>query len=159
MRLPNSWLTSFADTLFLNEDCGGSDTRRTTCKPYKIGCRTPPISTRLRLIVRLSPGSICDAIPTIVTTGCASAHGRDHHPRCFTAWLAGAGIKPGITYGETDDFSYNVVKDPVPVRDFNATLLHCMGIDHNKLTFKFQGLDQKLTSTVPASVVNGLLSA
>lgn len=85
-------------------------------------------------------------------------YGRDHHPRCFTSWMAGGGVKPGITYGETDEFSYNVVKDPVHVRDFNATLLHCLGIDHNKLTYKFQGLDQKLTGTTPANVVPGLLA-
>ena len=85
-------------------------------------------------------------------------YGRDHHPRCYTTWMAGGGIRPGITYGETDEYSYNVVKDPVPVRDFNATILHCLGIDHNKLTYSFQGLDQKLTSPVPASVVTGLLA-
>jgi hypothetical protein len=85
-------------------------------------------------------------------------YGRDHHPRCFTTWMTGGGVRPGITFGETDEYSYNVVKDPVPVRDFNATVLHCLGIDHNKLTYKFQGLDQKLTGTTPASVVNGLLA-
>jgi Protein of unknown function (DUF1501) len=85
-------------------------------------------------------------------------YGRDHHPRCFTTWMTGGGVRTGITYGETDDYSYNVVKDPVPVRDFNATILHCLGIDHNKLTYKFQGLDQKLTGTTPASVVPGLLA-
>jgi hypothetical protein len=85
-------------------------------------------------------------------------YGRDHHPRCYTTWMAGGGVCPGITYGETDDYSYNVVKDPVTVRDFNATILHCLGIDHNKLTYKFQGLDQKLTGPVPASVVSGLLA-
>jgi hypothetical protein len=85
-------------------------------------------------------------------------YGRDHHPRCFTTWMAGGGVRPGIVYGETDDFSYNVVRDPVPVRDFNATILHCLGIDHNKMTFKFQGLDQKLTGTTPAQVVHGLLA-
>ena len=85
-------------------------------------------------------------------------YGRDHHPRCFTTWMAGGGTRAGIVYGETDDFSYNVVKDPVPVRDFNATILHCLGIDHNRLTYKFQGLDQKLTGTTPASVVQGLLA-
>jgi hypothetical protein len=72
--------------------------------------------------------------------------------------MAGGGVKPGITYGETDEFSYNVVKDPVHVRDFNATLLHCLGIDHNKLTYKFQGLDQKLTGTTPANIIPGLLA-
>lgn len=85
-------------------------------------------------------------------------YGRDHHPRCFSMFLAGGGVKPGISYGETDDFSYNVVKDPVHVRDLHATLLHLFGIDHNKLTFRFQGLDQKLTGVVPAHVVRGLLA-
>ncbi len=85
-------------------------------------------------------------------------YGRDHHPRCFTTWMAGGGVKAGVSYGETDDYSYNVVKDPVHVRDFNATLLHCLGIDHNKLTYKFQGLDQKLTGTTPANIVPGLLA-
>jgi hypothetical protein len=88
----------------------------------------------------------------------ADNYGRDHHPRCYTTWMAGGGVRPGITYGETDDYSYNVVKDPVTVRDFNATILHCLGIDHNKLSYKFQGLDQKLTGPVPASVVPGLLA-
>lgn len=85
-------------------------------------------------------------------------YGRDHHPRCFTTWMTGGGVRPGITYGETDDYSYNVVRDPVHVRDFNATILHCLGIDHNKLAYNFQGLDQKLTGPVPASVVQGLLA-
>ena len=88
----------------------------------------------------------------------ADDYGRDHHPRCFTSWMAGGGVKPGISYGETDEYSYNIVKDPVPVRDFNATILHCLGIDHNKLTYKFQGLDQKLTGTTPAQVVKSLLA-
>jgi hypothetical protein len=87
-----------------------------------------------------------------------SAYGRDHHIRCFTTWMAGGGVKPGIAYGETDDYSYNIVRDPVHVRDFDATLLHLFGIDHNQLTFRFQGLDQKLTGTVPAKVVEGLLA-
>ena len=85
-------------------------------------------------------------------------YGRDHHPRCFTVWLAGGGAKPGLAYGETDEYSYNTVRDPVHVRDFNATLLHLLGIDHEKLTFKFQGLDQKFTGVIPAKVVNDLLS-
>src|SRR5580692_3714519 len=85
-------------------------------------------------------------------------YGRDHHPRCYTTWMTGGGVRPGITFGETDDYSYNVIKDPVHVRDFNATILHCLGIDHNKLAYKFQGLDQKLTGPVPASVVQGLLA-
>jgi uncharacterized protein (DUF1501 family) len=85
-------------------------------------------------------------------------YGRDHHPRNFCMWLAGAGVKGGTVYGETDDFSYNVVKDPVPVNDLNATILHCLGIDHSKFTFKFQGLDQRLTGVEPARVVKELLA-
>src|SRR5256885_7773771 len=77
-------------------------------------------------------------------------YGRDHHPRCFTVWLAGGGAKPGIVHGVTDDFCYNVVKDPVHVRNFNATVLRLLGINHERLTFKFQGLEQKLTGVVPA---------
>ena len=72
-------------------------------------------------------------------------YGRDHHPKCFTRWMAGGGIKGGVVHGETDDFSYNIVKDPVHVRDINATILHLLGIDHERLTFKFQGLDHRLT--------------
>ena len=85
-------------------------------------------------------------------------YGRDHHPRCFTTWMVGGGVRPGITYGETDDYSYNVVKDPVHVRNFNATILACLGIDHNRLTFDFQGLDQRLTGPQPAYVIKGLLA-
>jgi hypothetical protein len=85
-------------------------------------------------------------------------YGRDHHPRCFSMWMAGAGTKPGISYGETDDFSYNIVKDPVHIRDFHATVLHQFGIDHNKLSFKFQGLDQKLTGVLPSRVIPDLLA-
>jgi hypothetical protein len=72
-------------------------------------------------------------------------YGRDHHPRCFSAWLAGGGIKPGVTHGVTDDFSYNIVSDPVHIHDLHATLLHLLGIDHERLTFKFQGRDFRLT--------------
>jgi hypothetical protein len=75
-------------------------------------------------------------------------YGRDHHPRCFTGWLSGGGVKPGISYGETDDYSYNVVKDPVHVHDLNATILRCLGIDHTKLVFKFQGRRFRLTDVV-----------
>jgi uncharacterized protein (DUF1501 family) len=84
--------------------------------------------------------------------------GRDHHPNAFTMWLAGGGIKPGITLGETDDFGFNVTRDPVHVRDLHATLLHTLGFDHNRLTYKHQGLDQKLTGVVPARVVPELLA-
>lgn len=72
-------------------------------------------------------------------------YGRDHHPRCFTIWLAGGGVKPGLTIGETDDFSYNITRDPVSVFDLNATILHLMGIDHTRLTYKYQGRDFRLT--------------
>jgi len=86
-------------------------------------------------------------------------YGRDHHPRCFTMWMAGAGIRGGVVYGETDDFSYNIVRDPVHIRDLNATILHLMGIDHSRLTYSFQGLDQKLTGTeAPAAPVKGILA-
>ena len=72
-------------------------------------------------------------------------YGRDHHPRCFTAWMAGGGVKPGITHGATDDFGYNVISDPVPVHDFQATMLRLLGIDHERLTFRFQGRYYRLT--------------
>jgi hypothetical protein len=85
-------------------------------------------------------------------------YGRDHHPRCFSLWLAGGGVKGGVVYGETDDFSYNIVKDPVHVRDFQATLLHLFGIQHEKFSYKYQGLDQRLTGVEPAHVVKGLLA-
>jgi hypothetical protein len=74
-------------------------------------------------------------------------YGRDHHPRCYTMWMAGGGVQGGIVHGETDDFSYNIVRDPVHIRDINATILHQMGIDHNRLTYTFQGLDQRLVGT------------
>jgi len=84
-------------------------------------------------------------------------YGRDHHPRCFTVWLAGGGIKPGQTHGETDDFSYNIVRDPVEVYDLNATILHLLGIDHTRLTYKFQGRDFRLTD-VHGRVVQAILA-
>lgn len=84
--------------------------------------------------------------------------GRDHHPRCFSVWMAGGGVKGGITHGETDEFSYNIVKDPVHIHDFNATILHSLGINHRKLTFPFQGLDARLTGVEPASVVQSVLT-
>jgi hypothetical protein len=86
----------------------------------------------------------------------ANDYGRDHHPRCFTVWLAGGGIKRGISFGQTDPFSYNVVSDPVHVHDLNATLLHCLGIDHKKMTFKYQGRHHRLTD-VHGDVVSQLL--
>ncbi|MBL8208901.1 MAG: DUF1501 domain-containing protein, partial [Blastocatellia bacterium] len=74
-----------------------------------------------------------------------SNYGRDHHPRCFTMWLAGGGIKGGSILGETDDFSYNITSDPVHVHDLQATILHCLGVDHKRLTYKFQGRHFRLT--------------
>jgi hypothetical protein len=85
-------------------------------------------------------------------------YGRDHHPRCYTMWMAGGGVRGGVVYGETDDFSYNIVRDPVHIRDLNATLLHLMGIDHHRLTYNFQGLDQRLTGTEEANPVRGILA-
>ncbi|MBI5280411.1 MAG: DUF1501 domain-containing protein [Candidatus Solibacter usitatus] len=85
-------------------------------------------------------------------------YGRDHHPRCFSLWLAGAGIKGGTVYGETDEFSYNIVRDPVHVRDLQATLMHQFGIDHERFTYKYQGLAQRLTGVEKSSVVNGILA-
>jgi hypothetical protein len=85
-------------------------------------------------------------------------YGRDHHPRNFCMWMAGGGAKGGTSYGETDDFSYNVVENPVHVNDFNATILHLMGIDHERFTFKFQGLDQRLTGVEPQRVVTEILA-
>jgi hypothetical protein len=87
----------------------------------------------------------------------ADDYGRDHHPRCFTVWMAGAGVKPGITHGETDDFCYNITRDPVHVHDLHATILHTLGIDHTRLTFKFQGRHYRLTD-VAGSVVNSVLA-
>jgi hypothetical protein len=85
-------------------------------------------------------------------------YGRDHHPRCFTMWMAGGGTKPGTVYGETDDFSYNIVKDPVHIRDFHATVLQLLGFDHSRFSYKHQGLDGRLTGVEPARVVKELLA-
>ncbi|MFD1142259.1 DUF1501 domain-containing protein [Larkinella insperata] len=84
-------------------------------------------------------------------------YGRDHHPRCFTMWMAGGGVKPGITYGETDEFGYNIARNPVHVHDFQATLLHLLGIDHEKLTYEFQGRRFRLTD-VEGKLVKGILA-
>jgi hypothetical protein len=83
-------------------------------------------------------------------------HGRDHHPRNFCMWMAGGGVKPGMVYGQTDDFSYNVTENPVHVHDLNATILHCLGIDHERLTYRFQGRDFRLTD-VHGNVVRDIL--
>lgn len=84
-------------------------------------------------------------------------YGRDHHPRCYTKWMAGGGVKPGIVYGETDDFSYNVVDKPVHIHDLNATMLHCLGINHEQLTYRHQGRDFRLTD-VHGKVVHDILA-
>jgi hypothetical protein len=94
---------------------------------------------------------------TVYSQGNPTSFGRDHHPRCFSIWMAGGGIKPGTTYGETDDYCYNVASDPVHVHDFHATILHCLGIDHEKLTYRFQGRDYRLTD-VHGKVVRGILT-
>ncbi len=86
----------------------------------------------------------------------ADNYGRDHHPRCFTMWLAGGGIKPGVSLGETDDYCYNIVKDPVHVHDLHATILRTLGIDHTRLTYKFQGRNFRLTD-VAGNVVKNIL--
>lgn len=85
-------------------------------------------------------------------------YGRDHHPRCYTKWIAGAGVKGGSVYGETDDFGYNITKDPVHIRDLNATILNRFGVDHQQLAFKHQGLDLKLTGVEEARVVEEILA-
>jgi hypothetical protein len=84
-------------------------------------------------------------------------YGRDHHPRCFTIWLAGGGIKPGMSFGETDDYCYNITQDPVHVHDLHASLLHCLGIDHRRLTFRYQGRNHRLTD-VAGNVVREILA-
>ncbi len=84
-------------------------------------------------------------------------YGRDHHPRCFSLWMAGAGVKPGHVHGETDDFSYNILSNAVHVHDLQATILHLLGIDHHRLTYRFQGRDFRLTD-VHGNVVHDVLS-
>jgi uncharacterized protein (DUF1501 family) len=84
-------------------------------------------------------------------------YGRDHHPRSFSIWMAGGGVKQGLSYGETDEFGYNIIKDPVHINDFHATLLHLFGIDHEQLTFKYQGRRFRLTD-VAGNVINDLLA-
>ena len=83
--------------------------------------------------------------------------GRDHHGRCFSMWLAGGGVKGGVSYGQTDDFSYNIAENPVHIRDLNATMLHCLGIDHERFTHRFQGLNQRLTGVEHARAVKQIL--
>ncbi len=85
-------------------------------------------------------------------------YGRDHHPRCFTMWMAGGGAKGGTIYGETDDFSYNIVRDPLHISEFHATVLHLLGFDHERFTYKHQGLDGRLTGVEPVKPVKALVS-
>jgi hypothetical protein len=85
-------------------------------------------------------------------------YGRDHHPRCYTMWMAGGGSRGGQIYGETDDFSYNIVENPVHIRDFHATVLHLLGFDHEQFSYRHQGLDQRLTGVEPAAVIEDLLA-
>ncbi|MBL9152271.1 MAG: DUF1501 domain-containing protein [Verrucomicrobiales bacterium] len=85
-------------------------------------------------------------------------YGRDHHPRCFTMWMAGGGAKGGAIYGETDDFSYNIVRDPLHISEFHATVLHLLGFQHERFTFKFQGLDGRLTGVEPVKPVQALMA-
>ena len=97
---------------------------------------------------------------TVYSQGALSAtdYGRDHHPKCFSVWLAGGGIKGGVSHGETDDYGYNVTRDPVQVRDLHATVLHLLGIEHEKLTYKFQGLDAKLTGVEASRVLKEIIA-
>jgi hypothetical protein len=97
---------------------------------------------------------------TIYSQGSLSRenYGRDHHPRCYTMWLAGGGARGGTIHGETDDFSYNIVKDPVHIHDFHATVLQLLGFDHEQFTVKHQGLDQRLTGVEPARVIPELIA-
>lgn len=94
---------------------------------------------------------------TVYSQGNPDTFGRDHHPRCFSIWMAGGGVKPGLSFGETDDYCYNITENPVHVHDFHATLLHCLGINHEELTYRFQGRDYRLTD-VHGKVVEGILT-
>jgi hypothetical protein len=96
---------------------------------------------------------------TVYSQGTLSStnYGRDHHPRCFTTWLAGGGIRPGISYGRTDDYSYNIVENPLEVHDLHATMLHLLGLDHTRLTYRHQGRDYRLTD-VFGRVVSDIVS-
>ena len=100
-----------------------------------------------------------ERMPPVFSQGASTpkAYGRDHHSRCFTMWMAGGGIKPGITYGASDDFSYNPAENPVHVHDLQATILHQLGINHERLTYRFQGRDYRLTD-VHGHVVHDIIS-
>jgi uncharacterized protein (DUF1501 family) len=85
-------------------------------------------------------------------------YGRDHHPRCFTMWMAGGGAKGGVIYGQTDDFSYNIVENPVHIRDFHATVMHLLGVQHDRFTVRVQGLDARLTGVEECRVIKDLIA-
>ncbi len=85
-------------------------------------------------------------------------YGRDHHPRCFSIWMAGGGIKPGMVYGETDEFSYNITENPMHIHELNATILHCLGVDYRRLSYKFQGLDMRITGIDHRGPVHDILA-
>jgi uncharacterized protein (DUF1501 family) len=91
------------------------------------------------------------------TPDTGNGDGRDHHPFCFTIWMAGGGVKGGVTYGETDELGDQVVKDPVTIHDLHATILHLAGLDHEKLTFRFGGREQRLTD-VHGEVIRSILA-
>jgi hypothetical protein len=93
-----------------------------------------------------------------ITQGKTSNVGRDHNPKGFTLWMAGAGLKKGIAYGETDEIGFEATDKPVSVTDWHATILHLLGLDYHKLTFNVNGLDEKLTSVYEANVVQGILA-
>src|ERR1700704_22976 len=137
--------------------------------PYQLGnqCRDTDQATAA-LVLDLKQRGLLDSTlvvwggefgRTVYSQGALTKtdYGRDHHPRNFCMWLAGGGIKGGVSYGETDDFSYNVAEKPAHVNDLNATVLHCLGVDHSKFTYKFQGLDQRLTGVEEQSPIKELL--
>ena len=154
--------------------CGSSSsttragTSTATCRGASGGSAARPIRPSAALVTDLKQRGLLD--DTLVVWGgefgrtsysqgklTATDYGRDHHPRCFTIWMAGGGVKPGITYGATDDFGYNVAEDGVHVHDLQATILHLLGIDHERLTYKFQGRHYRLTD-VHGTVVAALLA-
>ncbi|MFN8709048.1 MAG: DUF1501 domain-containing protein, partial [Planctomyces sp.] len=145
----------------------GWDQHKTLPKSIKIQCSTTDQASAALVTDLKQRGLLDDTLVvwggefgrTIYCQGRMTAddYGRDHHPRCFSIWMTGAGIRSGMTYGETDDFSYNITQNPVHVHDLNATLLNVLGIDHTRLTFKFQGRHYRLTD-VHGKIVTDVLS-
>ena len=117
----------------------------------------PKININQSLNFRATPISRRELTPLGQGGIARNNYGRDHHPRCFSGWLAGGGIKGGQHYGKTDDFSYNIVENPVHARDLHATMLHLLGVDHHQLTFQYQGLKQKLTGVEESRVVSEII--